>query len=61
MPGIKISGNAIVDYSGYNDDILNMLAERLEPLFDKDEPFRPSPNSSHCKFCNFSMICGQKV
>ncbi len=61
--GFKESARAtkftIYDYKAYAPEVNDRLIDRLEELFDQNEPFRCTDNEDHCHFCAFTAICGR--
>ncbi|MDE7397092.1 MAG: PD-(D/E)XK nuclease family protein, partial [Muribaculum sp.] len=55
---ITIGADALSDYRTYNEQMMQMLGEKLSPLFDPESPIIPSPDENHCHFCNFKLLCG---
>lgn len=52
------SAEPVTDYRTLNDEVMRLLNDRLQSLFDPGTPFEASPSPSHCRFCDFQALCG---
>ena len=57
---IEIAHQPVLDIRPYEEEFRSMLSQALAPLFDASVPFRPAPNRSCCRYCDFRRICGRE-
>lgn len=51
----------LTNHQVINKAFCELLDEKLEELFDYEEPFRRTPDVNHCLYCALKNLCGRTV
>ncbi len=57
---LEISKTQVNDIRDFNSEFIDGLSERMKELFDKNVPFRSTPDQHACRYCKFTTICDRE-
>ena len=58
-PTISIGKEKVKDIAIYAKEFRANLAELINDIYNKDLPFMPTDNATHCQFCPYRGLCGK--
>ena len=54
---IKYEKSPFTDFALVEKEFDKCLSYCLEEIFDLDRPFQQTPHDSHCRYCDFKLLC----